>query len=146
MPNESIEAGRKLVVTVAAVAIAISFLTVTFNVVRDPDRLPQQLVPFGLTLGLCAYLVRGRSWARWISVLLFLIGGIGAVLVSLGLFGKSMGAWAMLTMGVAYLYCTLELSSPSVRAFFGSSRAPAIVQARVPDPAGLTDPPDSRYR
>jgi len=122
VPDEFTDTGKKLVVRVAVIATAISLVTiVTFNVVQGAGRLPQQLVRFGLTLTLCFFLVRGRRWARWVAVALFLIAGIGSVVVSLGLLGRSMGAWALLGVGLAYLYCSgVLLGSTSVRAFFDS--------------------------
>lgn len=126
MPDESRDTGKKLVVRVVVIALAISVVTiVTFNVILGSGRLPQQLVRFALTLALCFFLVRGRPWARWVSVALFLIAGIGSVVGSLDLFGKSLGAWALLAMGIAYLYCSGVLLGPaSVRAFFSRARAP----------------------
>jgi hypothetical protein len=118
------DAGRKLVVRVAVIAIAVSIITiVSFNLVQGTGRLPQQLVRFGLTLALCYFLIRGQSWARWVSAALFLIAGLGSLVGSVGMLGQSLGAFVFLALALAYLYCAgVLLASSVVRAFFGASR------------------------
>ena len=125
MNNDSVDSGRKLVLRVAIIATGISILTIVmFNIVQGTGRLPQQLVRFWFTLALCYFLVRGRPWARWISIVLFLIAGIGSVVGSLSLIGNSLGGWVLLAMGAAYLYCSVVLiASPSIKAFCNGPRS-----------------------
>jgi hypothetical protein len=134
MSLESVEPGRRLVVRVAAIGVASSIVTiVAFNVVLGSGRLPDQMVRFGLTLVLCFFLIRGHRWARWVSVALFAIAGVGSVVGALALPGKSVGAIALFVMGAAYLYCSgVLLASGSVRAFF-STPQPSEPSVASPD-------------
>jgi hypothetical protein len=124
MTTTPVEKGRSVVVRVVAISIAISVLTiVTFNVTQGTGRLPQQLGRFSLTLILCLFLVRGHSWARLVSAALFIFAAITGLLGSVALLGKSLGAFALLAMAAAYLYCSwVLLASSAVRAFFATSK------------------------
>lgn len=121
------ETGRKLVLRVAVIAVSLSIFTIaTFMIAQGATRLPQQLVRLTVTTILCIYLVRGASWARWTSALLFLVGG----LLSLGgvarLLGTPASAWLMLGFGLIYLYCAgVLIASRSVSAFFDATRRSA---------------------
>lgn len=84
MAETSNAVGKRLVIRVAAIAVSMSALNIVFvNVLQGTDGLPKQLVRLCLTLVLCHFLIRGRPLARWISIVLFLAGGVSAVLYSL---------------------------------------------------------------
>jgi hypothetical protein len=124
------QAGRKLVLRVAVVAVSLSILSIaTFMIAEGATRLPQQLLRLTLTVLLCVYLVRGAPWARWTSAVLFLLGG----LLSLGGGAKLLetpgSAWVMISLGAIYLYCAgVLILSRSVSAFFDQAqRSDAVV-------------------
>jgi hypothetical protein len=116
----SSEAGKKLVVRVAVIAVSLSIVTiVTFSIDQGATRLPQQLVRLTLTVLLCIYLVRGARWARWTSAVLFLLGGLLSLGAAAQLLGTPADAWIMVGFGAIYLYCAgVLLASRSVSAFF----------------------------
>ena len=60
------ETGRKLVIVVVVVVLAISvFSTAGFMLTEGATRAPQQLLRLALTVVLCIYLLRRARWARW---------------------------------------------------------------------------------
>ena len=69
--------GRWLVVAVIVSALAVSVLNVAaFNVAVGTERVPQQLIRFVLTVGLCIFLSRRANWARWVAGILFALAGV----------------------------------------------------------------------
>jgi hypothetical protein len=117
-------AGRKLVVRVVVIAMALSLFTIaTFMLAQGTTRLPQQLLRLTLTVMLCIQLVRGASWARWTSAILFLVGGLISLGGVAGLLGTPASAWLMLGFGGIYLYCAgVLIASRSVSAFFSQAQ------------------------
>lgn len=119
------QAGRKLVIRVVLIAIAISIFSIaSFVLAQGTARLPQQLLRLTLTLVLCMFLLRGAPWARWVSAVLFLAGGLLSVGAGLTLLGTPSSAWVMVGMGAIYLYCAgVLMLERSVRAFFDAAGA-----------------------
>ncbi len=124
MANQPV-AGRRLVLAVIVASLTISVLViVAFNLGRGPERLPQQIVRFLLTVGLCVFLHRGANWARWVAGILFAFGGVGSLLGGLSALSTSMGGLLLLVMGLVYLACAVVLFFvPRVRAYFGAGNA-----------------------
>jgi hypothetical protein len=118
--------GRRLVLGVIVVTIGLSALViVATNLALGPARLPVQIVRFLLTVALSIFLYRGANWARWVGVVLFAIGGLSSLLLSLGGLPGT-GAWLLLALGVTYLVCAgILLFVPSVRTHFGVLAADA---------------------
>ena len=119
------EVGRRLVLAVIVATLTMSVLViVTFNAVQDPQRLPQQIVRFFLTVGLCVFLYRGANWARWVAGILFAMAGLGSLLGGVAALTTSMAGLGLLVMGLVYVASTVVLLLvPTVRAFFGAGRA-----------------------
>lgn len=77
---EQTETGRRLVLAVIGSTLAVSALVfVAFNASQGPQRLPQQIGRFVLTVGLCVFLYRGANWARWVAGLRFASAGLASV-------------------------------------------------------------------
>lgn len=90
-----------------------------------PDRLPQQIVRFLLLLGLGYALLHRQQWARWVTVILLLLGAwtlTGPLLASSAFSGDQLwGSVALLALFVGYgIIVRGFLFSDSVRAFFAS--------------------------
>jgi hypothetical protein len=111
------------------IAVSLTlFSTVTFMIAQGTLRVPQQLTRLMLTVMLCIFLVRGASWARWTSAVLFLLGGLLSVGGAAKLLGTPGSAWLMLGFGAIYLYCAgVLLASRSVSAFFRHGQQPDAV-------------------
>ena len=119
------EVGRRIVLAVIVATLTMSVLIiVTFNAVQGPQRLPQQIVRFFLTVGLCVFLYRGANWARWVAGILFAMAGLGSLLGGVAALTTSMAGLGLLVMGLVYVASTVVLLLvPTVRAFFGAGRA-----------------------
>jgi hypothetical protein len=71
----SVTAGRKAALWVAGIMVGVDLAVLVGYAIRiGPDRLPYHAVRLVLTIGLCAFLVRGRVWARWLILILLAIG------------------------------------------------------------------------
>jgi hypothetical protein len=121
--------GRRYVLAAVALLVTVDLVVLVGYLARiGTDRLPQQLVRLLLLLGLCWALLRGRQWARWLTVVL-LFGGLWVgmgVLGQPGAFGRERlpGTLGMLTLYVGYGIVARGLIwSASVRAFFRNRRA-----------------------
>jgi hypothetical protein len=106
--------------------VLLSSITIVFYLVRiGPDRLPQQLVRFALTLGLAYALIRGRQWARWLTSALLLLAVVAlapGVLTSAAFDGGRIGrTLVLLTMAALYTAVAgVLIWSPGVAEFFRS--------------------------
>lgn len=129
------EIGRRYVLAAVGLLVSANLVVLVGYLVRiGTDRLPQQSVRLLLLLGLCWALLRGRQWARWLTVVLL----FGALWVGMGVFGRP-GAFArenlLGTLGLLALYVCYGVVgraliwSASVRAFFrnrGASDSPSV--------------------
>jgi hypothetical protein len=119
LESDRIQRGRLIVIVVIAAVLLISCFTFLAGIARS-NLSPFAMVRFALTIGLCVMLWRGHSWARWLSAVLFGLGGIAAILVlaSSATDDNPMIGTTMLFFGVIYfaISATLILSS-DVRAF-----------------------------
>lgn len=122
------DTGRSLVLAVIVASLSLSVLViVAFNIGRGPERLPQQIVRFFLTVGLCVILYRGANWARWVAGILFALGGLGSLIGGVASLSTSIMAGLLLVvMGLVYLAsAVILLFVPAVRAYFGVGNAKA---------------------
>lgn len=115
------EAGRRLVLAIIVASLALSVLAIlVFNVARGPERLPQQIVRFLLTVGLCVFLYRGANWARWVAGILFTLGGVGSLLVGSVALTTSLAGLLLIAMGLIYAGSAVVLFFvPPVQRYFG---------------------------
>ena len=61
---------------VILVSVSISAVVITsFVLLHGPDRLPRQLVRFGLTCLLGRFLYRKANWARWLGGIFYVLAG-----------------------------------------------------------------------
>lgn len=123
-----VDQGRIYVRFAAAAFVLTSVVVVLVYVARlGTDKLPVQLCRIALTAGLGYALTRGRSWARWLTVLLLLSGMFVVVPVITDRSAYSgdqlVGTLIMLALFVAYgIIGRGLLYSESVRAFFAAHR------------------------
>ena len=109
--------GRWLVVAVIVSALAVSVLNVAaFNVAVGTERVPQQLIRFVLTVGLCIFLSRRANWARWVAGILFALAGVGSLIARVA---SDRGDFLLVTIGMVYAAAAVTLLFvPAVRAYF----------------------------
>jgi hypothetical protein len=121
------ETGRRLVLAVIVATLTLEVLAiVAFNTVQGPQSLPQQIVRFFLTVGLCVFLYRGANWARWVAGILYALGGLGSLVGGVATLTTTMAGLGLLIMGIVYVASAVILFFvPTVRAFFGAGKATA---------------------
>lgn len=122
---ESQRTGRALLFTCIGLTLVLSVGVIVFYLAnRGTDRLPAQLVRLALTGVLCFFLYRGSEIARWLSVVLFTLGG---ALAAPGLLQESVPG--MIVTGVmAAVYLAVAgvlLWSRRVHAFMDHQRRSA---------------------
>lgn len=82
--NHLIENGKRRTILISISIILISLHTIYFyHSVKpeiDSDKLIQQIVRLSLTIGLLIMIYRGKNWARIISIFLFSLTIIGAII------------------------------------------------------------------
>ncbi|SNR13872.1 hypothetical protein [Tenacibaculum jejuense] len=82
--NHLIENGKRRTISISISILLISLHTIYFyHSVRpeiDYDKLIQQLIRLGLTIGLLAMVYKGKNWARIISIILFSLAILGAII------------------------------------------------------------------
>jgi hypothetical protein len=121
---EVVAQGEASVRRAAWALIALSLVIVLVYVARvGTARLPPQVVRLLLTIGLADSLVRGRWWARWLTVLLVFFGVLSAAqqVWSPEAFRppRVLGTLILVVPALVYLWVgRLMLWSPSVSAFF----------------------------
>jgi hypothetical protein len=119
--------GRRLILAVIAATLTLDVLAiVTSSAILGPQRLPQQIVRFLLSIGLCVYLYRGANWARWVAGILYALAGLGSLVAGLAALTASMAGLLLLVMGLVYVASAVVLLFvPTVRAYFGAGTARA---------------------
>ncbi len=128
--SESVRIGRYYV-TAAVVALVVTELLVTGAYVAriGTERLPQQAIRFVLVVGLGYALLRGKMWARWVTLALLLLACwmLTAPILARGAFAGDQ-LWRtlpLLALFVGYgLIIRGFLYSQGVRAYFNRSRTP----------------------
>jgi hypothetical protein len=119
------EAGRRLVLAVIVASLALEVLTIAlFNLQLGPARLPQQIIRFLLTIGLCIFLYRGANWARWLAGVLFALVGPISLVLGLGTLPMTSGSLLLIVIGTVYMACAvILLFVPRVRMYYGAGNA-----------------------
>jgi len=119
--EHQVESGRRLVLLVIVISLTFSVLViVTFNILLGPENLPQQIVRFLLTVGLCAFLYKGANWARWVASILFGLAGLQGLIGGLVALSTSTAGLLLIVMGLVYVASAIVLLFiPAVRAYFG---------------------------
>jgi hypothetical protein len=123
--EELVARGERFVEIAAVFLVAVSLVGIGYYIARlGTGKLPQQAVRLLLTAGLAYALVRGKRWARWITVLLTVLTFVVVLpTVARSVFRdipalESVGLLALLVgygvIGRGLLY------SRSVRAFFAA--------------------------
>lgn len=75
---------KKDLLIIISITILISLIVIiTFTVNFGTIRIIPQIIRFVLTVLLGYFLYKEKQWARWICVVLFLLSGIGGILVIL---------------------------------------------------------------
>jgi hypothetical protein len=116
--------GRGVVIRSAIVLLGMNlFVIILSGVVYQVGNSAQQLVRFFICAVFCILMVMGRSWARWLVVILYAGSGIGAILTGASAMAEGGVGIPLLALGMAYLTPVLQLAfSPSVKRFFTSRR------------------------
>ena len=116
--------GKSIVAAIAVGSVAISAIVIAIYVgTTGTDRLPQQVVRFGLTCALGYFLYRGASWARWTAIVLFALGALVSALTSVVMLTKGVGNVAPALLTSLYTVATVALLfNRDVRAHFREGR------------------------
>lgn len=126
--------GRSAVITLAIVLLGMNlFVIILTGVVYQVGDPAQQLVRFFICAVFCILMVMGRSWARWLVVVLYAGSGIGATLTGASAMAEGGVGFPLLVLGMAYLVPVIGLAfSPAVRDFFAirKDRGPGQPAAR----------------
>jgi hypothetical protein len=124
--SSDVALGKLLVIAVIAFVIVMSLTVIVMNnVVKGHAKLPTQAVRLGLEVLLVVCLYNGYSWARYVMVVLFGLGGIFglAVLSMMGAEGGFLGKAILGVLGIGYMACAIILAAvPSVGQFMESQR------------------------
>lgn len=94
--------------------VGSAIVIVNYNLVVGQDRLPTQLVRFGLTLFLCWALYRGKGWARGVCMVLFGLAGLAMAYRAVTSSSTLAAMVAAIYLGSVYFLAL----SPDVRAYF----------------------------
>jgi hypothetical protein len=116
--------GRIIVMAIMVATIALSLANIAlFNAIVGQEKLPEQTVRLGLTVLLMFFLYTGYSFARWIAVVLFGLGGLLAILGGTRLVSWTPLGFLMILLGVVYAASAIALAaSSSVKAFLQAQR------------------------
>ena len=120
--------GRPLVVAVIVASLSVSALVIlSYNIRLGPQALPQQIVRFLLTCGLCVFLYQGANWARWVVGVLSGLGGLLSMIAGFAALMTNMAGLLLIAMGLLYVACMIVLLFvPTVRKYFGVVNSAAI--------------------
>ena len=106
MTNQ-IKTGRKRTILISISILIVSLHTMYYFHSMRPEietkKLIQQIVRFGLTVGLLVFVYQGRKWARVISLILFslaILGGLFGILAIEG--GTFIGKLPLIVMTLIY--------------------------------------------
>lgn len=121
--NELIQQGRKRTILISISIILVSIHTIYFyHIVRpelDTKKLIQQLVRFVLTLGLLYAVYKGKKWAKNLSIVLFSIAILGALISVVTINTPIMSKLPLLVMVFVYSMAAYHFGvSKSYKAFF----------------------------
>jgi hypothetical protein len=107
-----VERGRKTVVSVLIISVALAVLTEAEYLIRvGTNKFPQQIVRSIILALLLLMLYRGHRWARYISALCLGIGGLlGVVLFAKVLFA-GIPSVDLLAMAAGYTWSAVALFS-----------------------------------
>jgi hypothetical protein len=95
------------------------FTVVSVVAARGPGQLPRLLGRSILTLGLCVFLYRGAKWARWVTIILLVIAGLGSLIGGLMALSTSWASLILLIMGLVYVASAIILLfNPKARDYF----------------------------
>jgi hypothetical protein len=124
---EMVNRGRKMVIAMIVIVLLIDIITTASTCLIYAASGSYELVSSNLTPGIVRfiitalimfYLYKGYGWAKWLSVILFLIGG----LVSLFLIVSDFHV-ILLVLGLVYIFFgTMMIVSGSVNNFFRYQR------------------------
>lgn len=124
-----VAAGQRFVEIAATWLVAVSLAVSAFYIMRfGTASLPQHVGRFILTGSLAWALVRGKTWARWVTVVLAALAFMLAIVpIARGAFRTIPLLPSLLLLGIALGYGIVArglLYSASVRAFFATRRRP----------------------
>lgn len=122
---------KTMVRIVASLVLGGSLLSVvTFLASFGASAIVPQVVRFGLTLLICYYLVQGRQWARWLTVVLCVVAVVTAFSTPPPS-GAGGGPTLVRILGAVYLVClVILLVPPAIWTFFASGGAGATGSSR----------------
>ena len=129
--KEDVLKGRKIVASIIAVLLVISFTTILFyNISLGTDRVFVQIIRFFLTATLCYFVYKGNNIARVIMGILSLIAaflGIGGLIL---IFVSPIIGIASLPYFIAYVFSGyMLLFSKDVKKFLESQRNTAMANS-----------------
>lgn len=130
---EPFKKGKKIIISMIAIVILTSILTTVgcafiYASNNDTTRLISQLVRGTIRLSLeCVifiFLYKGREWAKTLTIILYLVGGVFGVISSIGLLGASTFAILLVIMSILYIgFAVVLITSKSVENYLTHKRA-----------------------
>ena len=132
--NELIRTGRKRTILISISILLVSIHTIYFYHVIRPEietkKLTQQLIRFALTVGLLYAVYRGKKWAINISIVLFSLALLAAILGIVTIDGPISNKIPMLVMIFVYSMAIYHFGfAENFKAYYqslqGNKRKPA---------------------
>lgn len=121
--NELISIGKRRTILISISILLISLHTIYFyHAVRpeiETEKLFQQILRFLLTAGLLVMVYKGKKWAKNVSIVLFSIGIIGALVGILAVEGVLVNKIPLFVMAFIYSVAVYHFGfSKDYKAFF----------------------------
>ena len=121
--NELVKLGRKRTLQISASILLVSIHTIYFyHAVRpeiDSSKLITQVIRFLLTVGLLYLLYKGKSWAKNLSLILFSLATLGALVGLAAISSPIVNKIPLMVMIFVYSMAIYHFGfSASYKAFF----------------------------
>ncbi len=110
--SNQVKQGRAVVLVIAGLTIGISlFVIISYNARVGHEKLPRQLVRLGLTALMFFFVYKGSQVARWIAVILLVLGGAMGILSGLTIPILLKQGPLTLYIGIIYIGFAVALAS-----------------------------------
>ncbi len=136
---ESLKKGKYIVIIIITLTLLINIGTIISTTAlltsagypeSASENITTGIVRLFLTGLLCLYLYRGKPWAKWVSLILYALGGISALLICFSDFSL----WSIIMATVYLVSALLLLFSKDAQSFmeaqdqkFSSTMPPSLL-------------------
>ncbi|QOX62237.1 hypothetical protein FRZ06_02135 [Anoxybacterium hadale] len=130
---DPLKKGKKIIISLISIFIFTSIITTVecsfiYASNNDTVRLISQLTSGTIRLSLeCVifvFLYKGREWAKTLTIILFLVGGVFGVIRSIALLGASTFAILLIIMSLLYVgFAVVLITSKSIEHYLSNKRA-----------------------